>query len=320
MTQYQPIVDASCCPVFLLAILGPRLLVAGAVFANEFIAQELTDYLNLGCHPTDYDKGLRRTAQLLVTLRECIQDLHSFYGDLKFIQRGPIVDPAPARGLRASRSQSTGPVSQFTAETPLGRRVFPHFKKIRIGDTKYSLTYESPLAGEEKATRALFTAYREQLSENLTGAKDLVVVKFTQRYCKEAHELLAGISLAPKLLYYEYVTGIHFVVMEHLVGTEVTDDHLVGENGAKHIESLRRAVKTLHDEKLVFGDLRRPNILITKDGLRLVDFDWSGKQGIVRYPIDISSVIRWPKGVKGEAKIEVEHDRELFSWLARTEL
>ena len=51
--------------------------------------------------------------------------------------------------------------------------------------------------------------------------KKSVVVKFTRNYCEEAHNLLARISLAPKLLHHQSFAGIHFIVMEHL---EVTKD------------------------------------------------------------------------------------------------
>lgn len=64
----------------------------------------------------------------------------------------------------------------------------------------------------------------------------------------------------------------------------------------------------------MFGDLREPKILIGKDGMRLVDFDWSGKKGEVQYPVDVSRKIKWPEDFKGEGMIEVEHDKE---WLKR---
>jgi len=317
MTQYRPIVDASCCPVFLLAISGPRLMVGGAVFANEFIAQEFTDYLTLGSHPTDFDGGVRRIAQVLVTLRECIQDLDSFYGDLKYIRKEPAVNLAPVRKSGVPRLQSIDLIPQYIPENPLGRWVPPYHTKFEVGDTRYSLTYERPLESEGTTTRGPFMA---SMKSSSGGADKLVVVKFTRVYCPEAHALLAKMSLAPKLFYHECIAGVHFVVMEHLNATEVTDDQLVGERGAEHIESLRRAVKALHDKELVFGDLRSPNILIAEDGLKLVDFDWTGKQGRVCYPVDISSKIPWPEGVFGGGKIKAEHDKEWFRRLASTEL
>ena len=106
--------------------------------------------------------------------------------------------------------------------------------------------------------------------------------------------------------------------MECLEAIEVIGNPLREE--AKYAESLRRAVLALHDKKLVFGDLREPNILITKDGLRLVDFDCSGEEGTVYYPVDISSGIQWPNGVGGGGKIKAEHDKAWFKQLTGTAL
>jgi hypothetical protein len=295
------------------------MLVAGAVFADTFIAQELTDYITLGSHPTDPDRGLRRVAQVLVTLRECIEDLSSFYNGLRFFRsprRGPVTDPPPGRASKRLGPRSEDITPQYVPESPLQRWVFPCYTEFSINGDHFSLTYERPLEGGEKTTRALFTA---TMTSSSAGSK-LVVVKFTRRYCTEAHRLLAEMSLAPKLLYHEDIAGVHFIVMEHLEVIEVSDDPLGGEDGTKHMESLRRAARALHGEKLVFGDLREPNILITKDGLRLVDFDWSGKEGTVCYPAGISGEIPWPDGVEGEAEIKVEHDEEWFRRLTGSEL
>jgi hypothetical protein len=39
------------------------------VFAETFVVQRLTDYIALGPNPTEQDKGMRRVAQILVTLK-----------------------------------------------------------------------------------------------------------------------------------------------------------------------------------------------------------------------------------------------------------
>jgi len=303
--------------VFLVAIAGPHLLVAGAVLTNTFIAQELTDYLTLGSHPTDSDRGLRRVAQVLVTLRECIQDLDSFYRGLEFVEGPSTANPAPSRGSKVSGSQGADLTTLPMPKSPLGDWVFPCHTEFKVGDVPFTLTYKGPLAHGEKTTRALFTA-----SMKSQEAGKLVVVKFTRRYCPEAHKVLAGMSLAPQLEYHADIAGVHFVVMECLKATEDTGEVLKSTRGSKHVESLRRAVRALHGAGLVFGDLREPNILITEGGVKLVDFDWSGKEGQVHYPIDIAprSKIPWPEGVRGEGKIRAEHDKQWFSWLTGTEL
>ena len=299
---------------------GPTLMVAGAVFANTFIAQRLTDRLALDPHPTDHDGGLRRVAQVFVAIRECIQDLDSFYSNLKFDQRKldthrkeRVTKLTPSQGPRAQWSQGTGQTAGYVPESPLGRWVFPYRTEFKFDDKAFSLAYDHPLEGRADATRCLLTASMQSSDQ----AGELVVVKFARRYCPEAHKLLAEMSLAPKLLYHEDTVGVHFVVMEYAKATKVTGEEL---KKPEHVQSLRTAVQALHGNGLVFGDLRGPNILIVEDGVRLVDFDWSGKEGVVRYPSHISMEIEWPEGVKSGGKIEVEHDKEWFKRLTGTEL
>ena len=68
------------------------------------------------------------------------------------------------------------------------------------------------------------------------------------------------------------------VVMDYVRGAAVEG---VLTNPA-HIASLRSAITTLHEHGLVFGDLRRPNVLLMGDRVVLVDFDWCGKEGEAR--------------------------------------
>lgn len=57
----------------------------------------------------------------------------------------------------------------------------------------------------------------------------------------------------------------------------------------------------------MFGDLGLPNILVTKDGLKLVDSDWCDKEGEAQYPASLFKEIPWPGGVEGEEKITSAH-------------
>lgn len=49
----------------------------------------------------------------------------------------------------------------------------------------------------------------------------------------------------------------------------------------------------------------------------LVDFDWCGKVGEARYPVDINldGEIDWHKGVVRGGKLEIEHDLYLLKAL-----
>ena len=59
------------------------------------------------------------------------------------------------------------------------------------------------------------------------------------------------------------------------------------------------AVHLLHENNIVFGDLRDPNILYdaSKDCVVLVDFDWAGKDGESRYPATLNLSNAWAEEV-----------------------
>lgn len=53
---------------------------------------------------------------------------------------------------------------------------------------------------------------------------------------------------------------------------------------AAYPQQLRQLVSDFHEEGLVHGDLRHPNIIIEGDRVLLLDFDWGGREGEVSYP------------------------------------
>lgn len=272
----------------MLAIAGPRFLVSGAVFADTFICQELTDYITLGSHPTHPDRGLRRVAQVLHALKECIQDLVVFYTNLADA-------PLPPR-------------------TP-HRLVFPCYTKYTLNGHRVTFRYIRRLT-PMKSARAVFLA---SITSPSTRKEKRVVIKFTRSYCPEAHRLLAELSLAPELLYHGEIegAGVQLVVMEWLLNIRTNP---AGRWTEQRIKLLRHALDALHSRGFVFGDLREPNIIITDVGPKLVDFDWCGKGGEVRYPVDLSKEIKWPDGVDGEEEIRADHDRAWFEIITGEEL
>jgi hypothetical protein len=57
------------------------MIISGAVFADRFISQHLTEYFFLG--GTAYlDKRLYEIARVLKTLKLCLNELKIFYGNL----------------------------------------------------------------------------------------------------------------------------------------------------------------------------------------------------------------------------------------------
>lgn len=71
-------------------------------------------------------------------------------------------------------------------------------------------------------------------------------------------------------------------------------------------------MKVLHDHNLVHGDIRTPNIILEGDGepwgVKIIDFDWAGKEGEARYPLTLSSAVKWAKGVEDCELIDASHD------------
>ena len=82
-------------------------------------------------------------------------------------------------------------------------------------------------------------------------------------------------------------------------------------------------VETLHEGGFVHGDIRDPNLLIDEASLtsndvaiHLVDFDWAGCIGEVKYPMGTNcKTVRRPAGVKGGEVITEQHDIEMVSYL-----
>jgi serine/threonine protein kinase len=148
----------------------------------------------------------------------------------------------------------------------------------------------------------------------LTGAGQRVAVKFVRRYSKELHEHCASRDLAPALLGFEKLAGGWFmVVMEHMDGYETL---ATLKDRASIPTQLRQMVTDLvtsfHAQKFVHGDIRDSNLLVRSDGkleMKLIDFDWGGKEDEVCYPVLINNrTVPRPPDVVGGQLITREHD------------
>jgi serine/threonine protein kinase len=105
----------------------------------------------------------------------------------------------------------------------------------------------------------------------------------------------------------EYVDGDTLAVAKQKMSKELVETVR---------SAVRRALDLLHDARLVFGDLRPPNVMITKDGqVKLIDFNWAGEEGQAKYPSLISTKITWPDGVKALNVMSREHDLDMLSKL-----
>lgn len=148
-------------------------------------------------------------------------------------------------------------------------------------------------------------------SENL-------LVKLTTTYCQDVHLHMQRKDFAPKLHALIKLSEGYIVVMDYLAPPwqSLHDMHKSGIPG-NHRDALQKKLKTvlrhLGQGQYVHGDLRAPNIMVNlKNDIQvcLVDFDWAGSDGQVRYPLHLNSSVKWP-GKAGMA-IQKSHDEQML--------
>ena len=90
----------------------------------------------------------------------------------------------------------------------------------------------------------------------------------------------------------------------------------LGRLTEQQCKRVKDAIDIVHSNQLVFGDLRRSNILVGNDTAMLVDFDWCGKSGIARYPpkINCDPSMGWPHDV-GPDCLMLHHDDYMLNRL-----
>ena len=155
-----------------------------------------------------------------------------------------------------------------------------------------------------------------------------VLVKPVPRsYSQDVHKHMADNGLAPKLYGYAEVKGAPTAyVMEYLDPSTWQTLHEFLKSNATAVDRtrLQKAVdgiiKKLELKNYVHGDLRSSNIMIRTDvkeksvDLRVIDFDWAGETGQVRYPAERNRDIWWPGEAGGP--IEQDHDSKMVnSWM-----
>ena len=260
--------------------MGPWICVLGAVFTDKPIVQPLTPLLWLGslhARKTQYGEVTR----LFASLSMGIQELEEFYSGVDF----KVVSEA---------------------------RLFPHITTFTDSGTGHEVqfTYEKPV-GLTHEGKAAFIA-NTQDGQNIT-------VKFTETYNDTGHSLLAAQRIAPPLLASDRSACSDFtmVVMGYGDGMQAVSPQGFYQAPSGSLDMATRALRILHHNGLVFGDLRPQNILISKNWslTQLVGFELCGKVGEGEYPADIEHMgIEWPlaEGVVPGGRLQVEHDNEML--------
>jgi len=169
-------------------------------------------------------------------------------------------------------------------------------------------TYESHM----DHSKLLFAA-----AETADGEK--ICIKFVRHYSTDVHKFCASKGFAPALKGFEKLAGGWWMVVMEMIGEDyclLSDFH----PSYSHSKDINQKLTSLHQETYVHGDVRDRNIMVKRDGLpgfKLVDFDWSGKIGEVRYPMNVyrSSRLWRPHGAEDGELIKADHDIEMLKHL-----
>lgn len=223
------------------------------------------------------------------------QALHSFYQDLTLRSPDLSIRPFPYC------------TSYFDSD---GREVkFKYVKRLAFGD--------------QLSTRMVFLA---KIMD--TGYSKSIVVKFVEQYNSQAHRLLAEHGLAPQLLFDgtthpngRFGSSYAMIVMDYVNGIPFDQFTAWTLLSPRFIESVRNAIRILHNANLVFGDLRRSNVMVLRDTsgtavkAQLVDFDWCGKHLDARYPPRMNRSLEWAPGMKPGGLMDRVHDEDMMDKL-----
>ncbi|CAA7265766.1 unnamed protein product [Cyclocybe aegerita] len=283
----------SVLPCIVIALFGPFIGFAGVAWTDRPNAQILSTVIP--CHFSLHDSEMRdRLARHLGALRLSLVSLAKYYEGLK-----PV---GPASG------------------SPLPRNpMLPYPSSFSLADSsEQQFTYES----QKRGNNLLFFG---RLLGGAAGA-GAVCIKFTRRYCREAHEFCASRGFAPKLHGFERLPGGWYMIVMDDTREEYEDlfefisghsDQLDDDSRNSLLDSLKASLSQFHQANYVHGDMRNSNIMVKKSGLDgsflLVDFDWSGTIGEVRYPLNINNVtVTRPSGAFDGELITAEHDTEML--------
>ncbi|KAG8906705.1 hypothetical protein FRB99_006303 [Tulasnella sp. 403] len=206
--------------------------------------------------------------------------------------------PLPSATARCARIYNTFLSSDTNEPVPL-KFIEPFKSPWRCGNGLYDLLFRASVGSESSV---------------------LVKVPVGSAYGREAHILAASAGYAPTLLGKADIPGAPAIYVMELLRKEEGWFHLVKMELPEHItqqqkETLRRRgellLTFLSTNRLVHGDLRGYNIMCRLDDdvhLRVLDWDWAGKQGVARYPATLNTNLPYQVRTAVIPRLD-DHDR-----------
>ncbi|KAN0133606.1 hypothetical protein V8E53_008594 [Lactarius tabidus] len=267
-------------PCLIVTVFGPQISFSGAVWRAHPHFQVLTPTMPLFYHQTD--TNMRESlARYLGAFRKAIKSLEGCYKQLKTPELLKDLDPEYP-DLRVYRSLDTPSEAQVK------------FKYVDSIDDKKSLFIGKTVKDGDR-----------------------ICIKFIRRYSRAVHEECAKMGIAPKLRGFEVIgAGWTMVIMDALDKEYKPFDKMDAVGATDTYKLIKERLVDLHQANFVHGDVRDVNIMIRKDGepgIMLVDFDWSGVIGEVRYPMNVNKTQLWrPERVSDGELIKSDDDIDML--------
>ncbi|TFK27944.1 hypothetical protein FA15DRAFT_665955 [Coprinopsis marcescibilis] len=292
--KYKTMRDASKCPCILVTMAGSYISFSGFIFSDIYVVQPFTDYIALSGTPSGTLARIRHISKYFSIFKKGLVMLRSAYKQMDIVGSNNGISVARLLPHPSYKNDSRPPESlEFLRQyAKADGQHYYHIYEAKYGD-KHAL------------------------------------VKFCETYSVDAHRLLADNGLAPELYYSsELRGGITIVVMANICGA-TTAYHTFKRRGLPTavMTEVRKAIEILHQNDIVYGDLRRQNVLVEEVHgnssmpwrVWLCDFDWASKAGEGRYPLRLNmEQIYWAKGVKPNGIMEKAHDLEMLEMLPNT--
>ena len=298
---------AGACPCLLLEVVGPLLRVHALALLPDggVLAEPLTAALN--CLPlTGQPRALDALVAVLAATRAAARELGALYSAAgNTAQAAPC---PPVAGALAGAPLLPWPLRNTAAWTGVAH-----------------------LGGAAAAGKLLYVANGAASAPAGVPRASRLCVKFVPaRYGSDVHAAWAAAGMAPVLHAVERLPGnIYMVVMDLLSPSDGWQPLALLTPTSPVAAAARAAALTAlaaaHSVALpggttraAHGDCRGANVFVraARNGVTweacFVDFDWSGTEGVARYPPLMSAAVPWSPGARPGALLAQAHDTDLL--------
>ena len=284
--------------------------IANWEFKNEFFGNSACPVRQNNAHFIHLKKGGNdRSPMLLVSVVGChyLQVFGAVWFGVKYACIDPLCSPLSLLYVPRDPNNGVSKVARLLAAIDLTTSKLVEYygksEEERVTNNRWPYWTDSGrLQYEGRLVRTI-----KWLFEAKHSGKANVIVKFARHhYGINAHQLLASLDYAPKLISVEQLPGGWCaVVMEKKIGKQLS------HQSSEEVKfSLKTAVERMHGSNYVHGDLRPQNILVVGEKVCILDFDWANDESRARYPpeLTVNEDYNWHPDVHPAGKICKAHD------------